>query len=151
MTYLEKITFLTGKYLQLSQFALYNAFKLLCVNEDIKGINDAQKGVAIIDASLARAKKLLVENEHSSADKLLDLFDNSGISTKDYKRLKEVILKRDYLTVYYYIDNASGLEREDPTIYASKIAELNDFCTLANDLNISLSKALDKAISDFLK
>lgn len=140
MTFLEKITFLTGKFLQLSQYVLKNAYRAVSLIDAKEKYDQKEEKSLVLAASEVKAISLITDMENKGSAELISFFNNKGLDEKDKTSLKTLLLKRDYLVSYFYIDNANSLAKEDPGIYESKIAELNDYCSMATKLNKSLSK-----------
>ena len=143
MTFLEKITFLTGKFLQLSQYVLKNAYRAVSLIDAKEKYDQKEEKSLVLAASEVKAISLITDMENKGSAELISFFNNKGLDEKDKTSLKTLLLKRDYLVSYFYIDNANSLAKEDPGIYESKIAELNDYCSMATKLNKSLSKVCD--------
>jgi hypothetical protein len=143
MTFLEKITFLTGKFLQLSQYVLKNAYRAVSLIDAKEKYDQKEEKSLVLAASEVKAISLITDMENKGSAELISFFNDKGLDEKDKASLKTLLLKRDYLVSYFYIDNANSLAKEDPGIYESKIAELNDYCSMATKLNKSLSKVCD--------
>lgn len=151
MTYLEKITYLTGNYLQISQFVIKNAYRVIALTEGKeKESYYLSQSSSYVESCEANAKAYILKNESLSGQQLIQFFSmHEGLSKKDFKDLSTVLSKRDYLVSYFYIENSSRMAREDVAIYESIIKELNEYIELANKVNVSLSKACDRLYSSF--
>ena len=122
MTYLEKITYLTGNFIQLSQFTLKNAFRFICLldNKNRENASTEQSDAGFVVA------------------------ENKGLSLKDYQKLTFVLKKRDYIVSAFYLDNANQIATEEIAVYVSKINELQGYCDKAMELNQNLVKECDR-------
>ena len=122
MTYLEKITYLTGNFIQLSQFTLKNAFRFICLldNKNRENAYTEQSDAGFVVA------------------------ENKGLSLKDYQKLTFVLKKRDYIVSAFYLDNANQIATEEIAVYVSKINELQGYCDKAMELNQNLVKECDR-------
>lgn len=151
MTYLEKITYLTGNFLQVSQFALKNAYRVIALSEGKSRETHYFSGdMTQVEACEAIAREYLHKGLNLSGAELADFFSkHQGLSVKDYNNLKKMLLKRDYIVSLFYIENSSQLAREEVAIYESKINELQEYVDLASKLNVSLSKACDRLYDMF--
>lgn len=151
MTYLESITYLTGNFIQVCQFVVKNAYRVI----SLTSMKEKETAYTIHDMSKAEyaealAKAYVVEHKGLSEQQLIAFFSSAhGLSKKDLDNLKKVLNKRDYIVSYFYIDNTSKLAREEVAIYESIIRELKEYISLAEDLNVSLSKACDRLYRDF--
>lgn len=150
MTYLESITYLTGNFLQVSQFALKNAYRVICLTEGIDKKTPYIFGADLIASFEAIAKSYVINNQALSGEQLIAFFSlHKGLSNQDMADLKKVLKKRDYLVSYFYIENSAQLAREEIAVYESKINELKEYVDLASKLNVSLSKACDRLYNAF--
>ncbi len=151
MTYLESITYLTGNFLQVSQFALKNAYRVITLTEGKeKETPYMAGGLSQVEACEALAKAYLTMNKSLSGEELSQFFViHKGLSSKDYKDLKLMLAKRDYLVSYFYIENTPRFALEEVAVYESVIKELKEYVELANKLNVSLSKACDRLYNQF--
>lgn len=144
MTYLEKITYLTGNFIQLSQFVVKNAFRLISLyslKEDSP--YKIESDVPLL-ACEGRANSLLKDFTFKGSDDILSFLDNKGLSIKIYKELTYVLKKRDYVVSMFYIENSKDIAREEIAVYVSKINELQEYCDKAKELNVSLAKLADQ-------
>ncbi len=151
MTYLESITYLTGNFLQVSQFAIKNAYRVITLTESKEKETPYMAGaISLAEAAEALAKAYLTMNNSLSGEELVQFFSlHKGLSSKDFKDLKLILNKRDYLVSYFYLENTSRLALEEVAIYESIIKELKEYVELASTLNVSLSKACDRLYSQF--
>jgi hypothetical protein len=145
---MEKITYLTGNFLQLSQFAVKNAFRVLYLAKAVSSYDGKLEKSLVLAGAESLAKSAIVDNESIGSEALLKLL-SAGLSEREQASLRFVILKRDYLVSYFYIDNATPLAREEVAVYESKITELNEYCKRATTLNQELSKSADKIYDTF--
>lgn len=144
MTYLESITYLTGRFVQISQYLLKTSFRLVSFMEEEKNRLPFQTKESIRDGAEAKAESLLNEYQGSSAQELIDFFSNKGISVKDRNELSLLLRKRQYLVGSYFLVNDSALGREEVAIYESKINELKELNKKARDLNGHFAKLIDE-------
>ncbi len=151
MTYLEKITFLTGNFLQVSQFVIKNAYRVICLTEGKnKETHYLSKSPEYIEGYESLARSYIIKNESLSGQQLITFFENHvGLSKKDFNDLVKILKKRDYLVSYFFIENSPKMAREEVAVYESLIKELNEYIELANKLNVSLAKACDRLYDMF--
>lgn len=151
MTYLESITFLTGRFLQISQFALKNAYRVISLTQGKEKETPYMKGsMTRAEACEAIASAYLLQNRTFSGQELLVFFQaHPGLSNKDFDALKFVLNKRDYLVSYFFIENSPLFAREEIALFESKITELKEYVDKAEKLNVSLSKACDRLYESF--
>ena len=151
MTYLERITYLVGNFIELSQYVLKNAYRVACLYENSKKLDCYTKGTEMIVQSEEEAKKLCRTNSMFSSSELEEYFKDRGLSGKDYSSLVRILRKRDYVSNYFFIENASSLSREEIAVYESKISELQEYCKDASVLIGRLSRESDRLYSLFEK
>lgn len=144
MTYLESITYLTGRFVQISQYLLKTSFRLVSLREEEKKRLPFQAKEQRIDGAEAKAEALLGEHQGSSAQQLIDFFTDKGLSVKDRSELSLLLRKRQYLVGSYFLVNDSALGREEVAIYESKINELKELNKKARDLNGHFAKLIDQ-------
>lgn len=140
MTYLERITYLVGEVMEVSQYALKNAYFVMALTE-AKSVSPHGDSALVLVSSQARAKELLLAHEFLGAEKQIADLQGQGLSVKDEASLAKLLRKRDYLSTYFFVDNASSLAREEVAVYESKIQELNDLVTLGQSLVKSLTRS----------
>lgn len=151
MTYLESITYLTGNFIQVSQFVLRNAYRVISLTA-AKNKENAylSGGMSQIEAAEAIANAYILQNKGMGLGSLLKFFEiHPGLSKKDSDDLRSVLNKREYLISYFYIENSNRLAMEDVAVYESVIRELKEYIEKANNLNLSLSKACDRLYQAF--
>lgn len=145
MTYYERITYLTGNFIQLSQYVLQNAFRFATL------LQCKENTILSNDLILAenRAEQLLLEYEFKGSDLIIEKLSSKEypIAVKILNDIKFVLKKRDYVVSYFFIDNAKAFNREEVAVYESKIAELNQYCEKAKALNQKLVSEADKIYS----
>ena len=146
MTYLERITYLTGRFLEVFQYALYNAYRVATFYDGIAHLSFQTNTEENILALESQSKSRLVESQSKSREELEKDLLSHGLSVKEEKDLHALLLKRDYLVSYFFLDSAADLAREDPKVYENKIDELQEYVDQAIDLNTRLSKSLDKTL-----
>ena len=102
MTYLESITYLTGNFLQVSQFAIKNAYRVITLTESKEKETPYMAGASsLAEAAEALAKAYLTMNKSLSGEELVQFFSlHKGLSSKDFKDLKLIhaykrLLKRE--------------------------------------------------------
>lgn len=144
MTYLENITFLTGRFVQLSQYLLKTSFRLVALREEEEHRLSYQTKESIISGAEAKAETYLSSSQGLSADELISLFSGKGISVKDRNDLSFLLRKRQYLVGSYFLVNDAALGREDVAIYESKINELKEYNKKARDLNGHFARLIDQ-------
>ena len=145
MTYLEKITYLTGNFIRLSQFTLKNAFRFICLldNKNRENAYTEQSDAGFVVAE-NKAKELIQQFTFKGSDEILSFLENKGLSLKDYQKLTFVLKKRDYIVSAFYLDNANQIATEEIAVYVSKINELQGYCDKAMELNQTLVKECDR-------
>ena len=137
MTYAEKITYLTGNFIELAQFCLKNACRLVSlINRKEETKLDAG---ACFSLAEAEAKKKVEEYTFQGSEKILEDLKDKGLPIKIF-----VLKKRDYVVSRFYLDNASQIATEQVVVYVSKINELQEYCDAALKLNQVLAKECDK-------
>ncbi len=146
MTYLERITYLTGRFLEVFQYALYNAYRVATFFDGIKNLTAQTNTEENIKALESIARTRLVESQGKDVASLEKDLLGHGIAVKNEKELHALLLKRNYIVSYFFLDTAPELAREDPRIYENKIDELQEYVDRAIDLNTSLSKAFDRIL-----
>ncbi len=144
MTYLENITFLTGRFVQLSQYLLKTSFRLVALREEEEHRLSYQTKESIVSGAEAKAETYLSSSQGLSADELISLFSGKGISVKDRNDLSFLLRKRQYLVGSYFLVNDAALGREDVAIYESKINELKEYNKKARDLNGHFARLIDQ-------
>lgn len=148
MTYLEKITYLTGRFLQVYQYCLYNAYRVETFFDGIAKLTPQVDTEENIQALESRALSKLVANQGLGTKEILAQLLDHGMSRRDEKEFALLSRKKDYLATYYYLDNAQDLSREDPVVYAGKVQELQEYVDKAVALNQSLSKSADRIVAE---
>ena len=145
MTYLEKITYLTGNFIQLCQFSLKNTFRFVSLLErrESENVYTHQSEVNLVMAE-NNAKKLVVDYAFKGSDEILDYLKDKGLSAKDYKEISFLLKKRDYVVSSFYLDNAEQIATEEIAVYVSKINELEDYCNKAITYNQKIGKECDR-------
>ena len=144
MTYLENITFLTGRFVQLSQYLLKTSFRLVALREEEEHRLSYQTKESILSGAEAKAETYLSSSQGLSADDLIAFFSGKGISVKDRNELSFLLRKRQYLVGSYFLVNDAALGREDVAIYESKINELKEYNKKARDLNGHFARLIDQ-------
>ena len=145
MTYLEKITYLTGNFIQLCQFSLKNAYRLVCLlkeKEETTVYTDNMMGSYV--AAENKAKVALKNVVFKGSDYIISDISSRGIPSKLEKDLIYVLKKRDYVVSSFYIDNADAIATEEIAVYVSKINELDEYCKKATEVNQALAKQVEK-------
>lgn len=151
MTYLERITYLVGNFMQLSQYALKNAYRVVFLSENSKRVNEYTKGDELLVLSEEQAKKACQENFQKGSLELESYFANKGLSNVDYKKLVSILKKRDYVANLFFIDNSYVLSKEEVAVYESKINELQEMIKDTSSLIGKLAKTSEKLYSNFQK
>lgn len=151
MTYLERITYLVGNFIQLSQYVLKNAYRVSTLYQNSLRLDCYTKGDEMIVQSEEMAKKLLKEQEGLSSKELSLYFKDKGLSDKDYRDLTRILLKRDYVVSSFFVENAYALSREEIAVYESKISELEELSRDCSVLIGRLSKESDRMYARFQK
>lgn len=145
MTYLEKITYLTGNFIQLSQFTLKNAFRFVTLLENkAKETVYTERSDASYIMAENQAKNLIVDYTFQGSEQILAFLKGMGLSVKDYEALSFVLKKRDYVVSAFYLDNANQIATEEIAVYVSKINELQGYCDKAIALNKRLAEECDR-------
>lgn len=145
MTYLERITYLTGNLVQSTQFALKNACRFVSLlsinNEDLPFRKTGEADFVIAEKN---ATQLLLSFKSLSLSEILSLLKEKGMSVKDLKSLEDVISTRDYVMTYFYVENGDALAMEDINVYNAKIKELQSYVDKANELNVRFVNACER-------
>lgn len=145
MTYLEKITYLTGNFIQLSQFVLKNAYRLVSLIEAKEQETVYTKNsTGSLVAAETKADSMVRENTFLGSEEILLKLQNKGLSEKLLKEIFFVAKKRDYVVSRFYLDNAKEIATEEIAVYNSKINELQEYCDKAMETNQHLAKECDK-------
>ena len=145
MTYLEKILYLSGKYISQCQFVVKTAYRLSFLNQTKK--EGYISSLDALEVKESQALSQLREHMHYSGEEHITYLQDKGFSIKDFALLKKVLLRRDYLISTYYMDNSEALGREEVAIYESKIKELEEYCQDCDKLNVELNKLCDRFYS----
>ena len=146
MTYLERITYLEGRFLEVFQYALYNAYRVATFSDGVKDLTPQSDTEENAQAKESQARAHLIESQGKGFDAIAEDLFGHGLSFKDEKELKSLLLKRNYLVSYFFVDCARELAKEDPKVYENKIDELQEYVDRAIALNGSLAKAFDKIL-----
>lgn len=144
MTYLEHIVYLTGEYLQVSQYCLKNAFRVASLFETSKVMNIYTKGQEMLIQAEASSVSLMEEYEFKGSENTLLFLKDKGISEKDFAILSKVLKRKDYISTFFYIDKGSDFALEDVKIYESTIRELDEDIERAKKLNLLLDSTASK-------
>ncbi len=140
MTYLERITFLFGEVIEITQYAVKNAYRL-----------NAYLSIGHSEKEFVSDRNIIAENQakkdyekvlNKSGKEIIADFSNSYLSTKTMNKLSSLLLKRDYLVNSFFIDNGYALSKEDMVVYNDVIAQLEEYSSLAKELNSSLAKEI---------
>ena len=137
MTYLERITYLVGEFIELSQYAIKNAYRLNSYLNTKKRAEEYTTDRNIIAENKAKESYSKITNK-SGSDILNDLKDSS-ISTKDMNKLKSLLLKRDNIINTFFIENGYALSKEDLVVYNDIIAQLEEYRDLAKEINVKFA------------
>lgn len=138
MTYEERITYLTGNFIQLSQFTLKNACRAISL------LRIEDNSYPLIMKAEKEAEEMLLSFEFIGSEKIIESLKDSLLSKKMLEELSFILKKRDYVVSYFYVENASAIAREEIAIYESKINELDGYCKRAVKLNQDLALLCDK-------
>lgn len=151
MTYLERITYLTGNFIQVCQFTVKNAFRVIALTEGKeKQTYYMQNSYEYIQTLEATSKEYLKSSESLSGEKLSEFFtSHHGLSSKDLKDLTSLLTFRDKLIASFYLDNSYAISKEDVTVYEGLIADLTKKIEKLEKLNVSFSKACDRLYDSF--
>ena len=137
MTYLERITYLVGEFIELSQYAIKNAYRLNSYLNTKKRSEEYTTDRNIIAENKAKESYSKITNK-SGSDILNDLKDSS-ISTKDMNKIKSLLLKRDNIINTFFIENGYALSKEDLVVYNDIIAQLEEYRDLAKEINVKFA------------
>ena len=137
MTYLERITYLVGEFIELSQYAIKNAYRLNSYLNTKKRAEEYTTDRNIIAENKAKESYSKITNK-SGSDILNDLKDSS-ISTKDMNKIKSLLLKRDNIINTFFIENGYALSKEDLVVYNDIIAQLEEYRDLAKEINVKFA------------
>ena len=142
MTYLERITYLVGEFIELSQYVVKNAYRLNSYLSVRKQDEEFASDRNIIAESIA--KKNFQEFIDSKGETLLDFISSSVLSTKDKEKLRSLILKRNFVINNFFIENGYALSKEDIVVYNDIIAQLEEYVNLAKELNVKFANDIAK-------
>lgn len=151
MTHEEKIGLLTGLYLQVSQYALYTAFKVTSLYVQTLRNDDYRHGVEEVDLALSESDSRVKEFQGKSEEDILSYLDDKGLSKKEFDSMKKMLKRRDYLFSNFFIDHSKELASQDVQAYDELIDELNKWIDEVTILNQALSKTMNKLIESFSK
>ncbi len=151
MTHEEKIGLLTGLYLQVSQYALYTAFKVTSLYVQTLRNDDYRHGVEEVDLALSESDSRVKEFQGKSEEDILSYLDDKGLSKKEFDSMKKMLKRRDYLVSNFFIDHSKELASQDVQAYDELIDELNKWIDEVTILNQALSKTMNKLIESFSK
>lgn len=146
MTYLERITYLTGRFLEVFQYTLFNAYRFATFFDGIKSLSPQTNTEENIEALESVARTKLVESQGKDVASLEKDLLGHGLSVKDEKELHAMLLKRNYIVSYFFLNTASDLAKEDPRIYENTIDELQEYVDRAIDLNTRISNAFGRIL-----
>lgn len=138
------MTYLVGSLMETSQFTLKAAYRVASLYETGKLMDFYTRSGAMLSQAEARAKEMMEADEFKGSEGQLASLADKGISRKDFATLSKVLRKRDYVVSFFFVRNGSLIAREDPAIYESIIAELNEDIDRSRKLLASLSKTADK-------
>ena len=137
MTYLERITYLVGEVIELSQYTVKNAYRL-----------NSYLQVKLLDSEFATDRNIIAENNakkayekniNKSGKEILDDLKDSNLSVKLMNDLTSLLLKRDHLVNIFFIENGYSLSKEDMVVYNDIISQLEEYSTLAKELNSKIA------------
>lgn len=140
MTYLERITYLVGEVVELAQYVVKNAYRL-----------NSYLGVGHLDKEFLTDRNIIAEDQakkeyekvlNKSGKEIIETLSNSYLSIKTMEKLSSLLLKRDYLINSFFIDNGYSLSKEDMVVYNDIIAQLEEYSSLAKELNASIAKEI---------
>lgn len=143
MTYLERIVYLVGELVEVSQYALKNAFRVASLYEASIRMNEYTKGQEMLLAAEGESKQKLEDYEFEGSDSILFYLKDKGISEKDYKTLSKVLKRKDYVNVFFFVEKGPDFALEDVHVYENTIRELEEDIERAKKLSISLSKTAE--------
>ncbi len=149
MTYLESITYQAGRFLELSQYVLKNAFRVAYLYCGSQKLMPYTKGEQALYAAESQAREALSSKRKEGSEALLSFFQNKGLSEKDLRALTKMLAQRDYLESGFFLDYGPEFAKEEVTSYERAIHELEAYCQAADDLNVSLASAAEKLSSSF--
>ena len=145
MTYQEKILYLTGNFIQLSQYALDSACRVIALYEAKQEETPYTKGsLGTFTVAENKAKEMRKSFVSLSATEILEKLSGRGIPVKDFKALTSVLKKRDYVVSSFYLDNEKAIATEEIAVYVSKINELEGYCDEAKKVDQTLAALSDK-------
>lgn len=133
MTYLERITYLVGEVIELSQYAVKNAYRLNAYLQVKLTDKEFSTDRNIIAEDIA--KKAYEKNINKSGKEIIHDLENSNLSVKIMNDLTSLLLKRDNLVNNFFIENGYSLSKEDMVVYNDIIAQLEEYSSLAKELN----------------
>ena len=137
MTYLERITYLVGEFIELSQYAIKNAYRLNSYLNTKKRAEEYTTDRNIIAENKAKESYSKITNK--SGSEILNDLKDSSISTKDMNKLKSLLLKRDNIINTFFIENGYALSKEDLVVYNDIIAQLEEYRDLAKEINVKFA------------
>ena len=137
MTYLERITYLVGEVIELSQYAVKNAYRLNAYLQVKLTDKEFSTDRNIIAEDIA--KKAYEKNINKSGKEIIHDLEKSNLSVKLMDDLTSLLLKRDNLVNNFFIENGYSLSKEDMVVYNDIIAQLEEYSSLAKELNSKIA------------
>ena len=141
MTYIERITYLIGSYLEIHQYVMLNAFVYaFYLNAKNNRAISSYDYMQVIECNATEEYDKYISK---SKDDYLKFFKDNNLSKRDIATLDKIITKRDEISQSFFIKHAEGLAKEDINVYNSVIKELEDAINYATDYNRKLIKKVD--------
>ena len=137
MTYIERITYLVGEVIELSQYAVKNAYRLNAYLQVKLTDKEFSTDRNIIAEDIA--KKAYEKNINKSGKEIIHDLEKSNLSVKLMDDLTSLLLKRDNLVNNFFIENGYSLSKEDMVVYNDIIAQLEEYSSLAKELNSKIA------------
>ncbi|MCI7220910.1 MAG: hypothetical protein MR497_05180 [Bacilli bacterium] len=140
MTYLERITFLYGEYIQLTGYLFKNTCMLMTMlSSDDKTMCDSISFFNKVEAESYRAYKYF---SSLSTEKKEDMISSSLLSNRMKKELLNIIDDREKTEYFFFIEN--DFSSEEIQRYEQAISQLEEKEENCYRINQQVVKEIDK-------
>ena len=140
MTYLERITFLYGEYIQLTGYLFKNTYMLMTMlSSDDKTMCDSISFFNKVEAESYRAYKYF---SSLSTEKKEEMISSSLLSNRMKKELLNIIDDREKTEYFFFIEN--DFSSEEIQRYEQAISQLEEKEENCYRINQQVVKEIDK-------
>ena len=140
MTYLERITFLYGEYIQLTGYLFKNTCMLMTMlSSDDKTMCDSISFFSKVEAESYRAYKYF---SSLSTEKKEEMISSSLLSNRMKKELLNIIDDREKTEYFFFIEN--DFSSEEIQRYEQAISQLEEKEENCYRINQQIVKEIDK-------